>query len=240
MQQENLDVNGTNYQLRIFYEKRNSVRASIGKNGVIIRIPIHLNREEQFKEVMKMKAWAIKKLQEKPIKKEIQKEYKDGDVINVGNRMFNLSIAYRDKDSSSGRIEGDIIKLAISQNLSKNEQNNHVSSLISRCIGRIFLPYVKEKIHNLNKLYFNQQINKIFLRNTSSKWGSCSENNNISISTRLLFAPDDVLTYVCIHELAHLVEHNHSPQFWKLVEKAMPNYKENIKWLKENGYECRF
>ena len=66
-------------------------------------------------------------------------------------------------------------------------------------------------------------------------WGSCSEKGNINISTRLLFAPEDVLEYVCIHELAHLIEQNHSEKFWQLVKNAMPNYQEKRKWLKENG-----
>ena len=240
MQEENINVNGINYPLKIFYETRNSVRASIGKNGVIIRIPISLNTEEQFKEIIKMKTWAMKKIQEKPIKFQ-QKEYKDGEGINVGNKNYILSIVFKDKDGSSGRILGNTIKLSISQNLSKERQNKHISSLISSCLAYEYRPYIKKKIHSLNQTYFNNQlINKIFLKNTSSLWGSCSENNNINISTRLLFAPDDVLTYVCIHELSHLTEKNHSQQFWRLVENAMPDYKDKIKWLKDHGYKCEF
>jgi hypothetical protein len=53
-------------------------------------------------------------------------------------------------------------------------------------------------------------------------------------------APDDILEYVCIHELAHLCEMNHSPRFWALVKKAMPDYKEKEKWLKANGDTCFF
>ena len=63
---------------------------------------------------------------------------------------------------------------------------------------------------------------------------------NINISTRLLFAPDDVLEYVCIHELAHLIEHNHSQRFWMLVAQAMPDYTAKETWLKEKGDACRF
>ncbi|HKZ41668.1 MAG TPA: M48 family metallopeptidase, partial [Candidatus Hodarchaeales archaeon] len=61
-----------------------------------------------------------------------------------------------------------------------------------------------------------------------------------NISTRLLFAPDEVLEYVCIHELAHLIEHNHSDRFWALVEKAMPYYPQQKQWLKEHGESIRF
>jgi len=105
---------------------------------------------------------------------------------------------------------------------------------------RIVCEGEKEKIDELNKKYFNKKINKIFFKNHKSKWGSCSSNNNINISTRLLFAPEPVMDYVCIHELAHLVEKNHSGKFWNLVEKAMPDYKDKIKWLRDNGDNCNF
>ena len=48
--------------------------------------------------------------------------------------------------------------------------------------------------------------------------------------------PEEVLDYVVVHELAHLIEMNHSSRFWEIVSKEMPNYKEIRKWLKENGY----
>ncbi len=99
---------------------------------------------------------------------------------------------------------------------------------------------LEEQINKINEIHFNQKINKIFFKSLQSKWGSCSSDRNINISTRLLFAPDDVLEYVCIHELAHLIEQNHSEDFWTLVEKAMPQYQEKEKWLKENGEDIGF
>ncbi|MBI2669489.1 M48 family metallopeptidase [Candidatus Woesearchaeota archaeon] len=92
----------------------------------------------------------------------------------------------------------------------------------------------------LNAKHFHQKINKIFFKNIKSRWGSCSSNGNINISSGLLFAPDEVLESVCIHELAHLIEHNHSERFWTLVKTALPDYDERKKWLQENGQACSF
>ena len=74
----------------------------------------------------------------------------------------------------------------------------------------------------------------------SSNWGSCSSNKIINLSTRLLFAPPEVIDYVIIHELAHLVEANHSKRFWDLVASKMPNYKEQEQWLKTHGRHLDF
>lgn len=174
------------------------------------------------------------------LKPDLQKEYNDGDLLKIGDEEYTLKIEFKDKKTSSARLIGHTIQLAISDNLSKEEQNNHISTLISRCIGNKRLPKLQVKIHELNKKHFNQKIKKIFFKYNKSNWGSCSSTGNINISTRLLFAPDDVLEYVCIHELAHLMENNHSKKFWTLVEKAMPDYKEKKQWLKENGDICKF
>jgi predicted metal-dependent hydrolase len=62
----------------------------------------------------------------------------------------------------------------------------------------------------------------------------------VNLSTRLLFAPRFVQDYVILHELAHLIEMNHSDRFWALVERYMPNYPEAEKWLKVNRAKCDF
>ena len=242
MRTETIEVNGHKFLVKIHYEIRKNSTVSMSPKAVNIRIPINMNREEQFRQLLKMKSWAIKKLQKDfdKFKPKPQKQYDNGDVITVGDTNYKLSISFKNKNSSSARIMDGKIELIISSNLSEERKRRHVSTLLSRCIARTRLPKLQQKIEELNKLHFNQKINKVFFKYNKSNLGSCSEDGNINISTRLLFAPDDILEYVCIHELAHLIEHNHSDRFWKIVEKAMPNYKVKIKWLKENGHECSF
>lgn len=242
MKTETLEVNGTEHLVKIHYEKRNNSRASIGKKAINIRIPSFLRRKNRLKELLKLKNWAKNKIQENPhkFKPVPQKEYRNGDTLKVGGTEYSLNIKFKDKKSSSARIKGNTIHLWISANLSKKQQNKDISTLLSRCIGGKNLPKLKEKIHQLNNKHFNQKINKVFFKHNKSNWGSCSNAGNINISTRLLFAPESVLEYVCVHELAHLTEGNHSKRFWALVEKAVPDYREKIKWLKENKNKYRF
>jgi len=78
-------------------------------------------------------------------------------------------------------------------------------------------------------------ISRITLRDTRSRWGSCSEGGRLMFSWRLIMAPPGVLSYVVAHEVAHLVEMNHSPAFWALVERLMPGHSRHRSWLRENG-----
>jgi len=76
---------------------------------------------------------------------------------------------------------------------------------------------------------------RLTLRDTRSRWGSCSSEGNLMYSWRLIMAPPSVLDYVAAHEVAHLVHMDHSPAFWGVVERLMPSYQAPRKWLRQNG-----
>ncbi len=76
---------------------------------------------------------------------------------------------------------------------------------------------------------------KVTLRDTRSRWGSCSSDGDLMLSWRLVLAPPEVLDYVCAHEVAHLAEMNHSPAFWAEVARLCPPWKGYRDWLRDNG-----
>jgi hypothetical protein len=78
---------------------------------------------------------------------------------------------------------------------------------------------------------------RIQVRDQRTRWGSCSTTGTLSFNWRLVLAPFDVLDYVVVHELCHLVEPNHSRRFWKLVERRRPDWRAQRDWLDRNGPE---
>ena len=235
-------VNEKEYQVYIHLEQRDGSRVSIGKTGVQIRLPLEMSREEQFKETLRLKRWAIEKLKEKQpkFKTKGSKIYTDREKLRIGNEEYFLRLTFSEKRSSSAKMMEDTFYINVSNILPKNIQQEHISVLLSRLIAQKKKQYIWAKINHLNQTHFNFKFKKIFLKYNTSNWGSCSHSDNINISTRVLFAPEEVIDYVCIHELAHLQERNHSAEFWKLVEKAMPDHQEKRKWLKENSDKCWF
>ena len=233
-------VNDTEYPLTVIREERDRAVVSLGRRGVSIRIPLDLPREEQFRKIRKMLKWAQKKLQERPIITKGSKEYQDNQIVKVGEWEYLLRLSYANKESSSAKIKDNIISCTISVSLPRPIQNKHISVLLSRVIARQHIMTVTQRIQQLNQQHFNFSLKKVFLKYNMSNWGSCSVKNNLNVSTRVLFAPLEVRDYLYLHELAHLQEHNHSPAFWHLVERAMPDYKEKEQWLKKHSDECWF
>ena len=103
---------------------------------------------------------------------------------------------------------------------------------------REFRRLAKEKIPKRVALFAEQvgvDYGKITIKDTKSRWGSCSYQGNLNFCWRLILAPEEVLDYIVVHELCHRLEMNHSARFWAEVKRVLPEYEKGKEWLKENG-----
>lgn len=73
--------------------------------------------------------------------------------------------------------------------------------------------------------FYNLTYNNITIKNTKTRWGSCSSKGNLNFSYKIVFLPQELSDYIIVHELCHLQEMNHSKDFWNLVAKTVPNHK---------------
>jgi predicted metal-dependent hydrolase len=80
-----------------------------------------------------------------------------------------------------------------------------------------------------------KRVRSIRFKDTSSRWGSCSHDGNLSFSWRIMMAPPRIIAYLVAHEVAHLTEMNHGPKFWRLCQELCPDTEVCRSWLKRNG-----
>lgn len=96
--------------------------------------------------------------------------------------------------------------------------------------------YLPARLGELSRKH-HLPFNKVVIKNTRSRWGSCSGNNNINLSLHLMRLPDHLVDYILIHELVHTVHKNHSKKFWKHLEKIEPEARALDRELKEYRIE---
>lgn len=155
-----------------------------------------------------------------------------GQEINLPGVLSIKGVAY----ALSGQEEGRI-------GVKEDTLNQHLTVQAPKDIQNIILiRYLKAKAlseaRQLIRGYADQlgvKVHKIDVKEYKARWGCCYKRGDIFVSWRLILAPFEVFQYVCAHEVAHLVHHDHSPQFWAVVGSIFPSYKENAKWLKEEG-----
>lgn len=231
-----IEVNGSLVPVRILFEPRFNNRVSVNKNGILLRVSKRQEKEEQRKSIDDLLKWAKDKLGDKPqlLESLPQRRYVNGEILKVGDYEFVVSLFYNDLNKSTAKIFRNNIVISLAKGLTKEAEGNASSYLVSKCLCKFFQPVVEERIHELNNRYFKKQVKHVKMKYATSFWGHCSRSGQIVISVRLLFAPAKVVDYVLIHELAHLVHHDHSPRFWKVVEQIVPDYQISEKYLRDN------
>jgi hypothetical protein len=225
---------GRDVPVQLIRESRKTARIAIGSRSFLLRLPHRLS-EAQVREA---KAWAEEwmdqQLRRDPrlAQKLCRRTYRSGQWLELATARYQLRIRREDRRGLSGRLLDDQLELY----LPAEAPDEEVARLVSRLLARAHLPEVRERVHRWNDRHFQQAIGEVKLKYTRSRWGSCSSRRNINLSTRLLFAPQRVLDYVIVHELAHLVEMNHSSRFWALVAEVMPDYPEQERMLKAHQH----
>lgn len=222
-----------------YKEYRASVRFSITKKGLVIRSPIfslssalHSKAQTWCKSLAANKPAALGKFK--------LKDYRSGDIVTLMGIDFTIKIVSTENTKDLISWEKDTINIYINHRYSVVHRNEVIGQLLARFAARRFKTPITDRVMEINHRYFDVEINQVRLKNNHTNWGSCSNQGNINLSVRLLFAPLPVIDYVIIHELAHRIELNHSKKFWGIVGNRCPDYKIKEKWLKENSHLCEF
>lgn len=122
--------------------------------------------------------------------------------------------------------------------------NHHVEQTsVKRALEKLYRRKARNHFEAQADHYSAQmdvEYEQIEIRNQRTKWGSCSTNGTLGLNWRLMMAPPDVVDYIIVHELAHLLESNHTDAFWNLVAEHDPAYQEHAQWLEENSTRLIF
>lgn len=201
------------------------MRLRIGKDGksVIVTLPLKQSIKNALQFAKSANDWILKNLEKSPQSISFQI---DGDIPIFGKKTI-LKIAPPRTKMALVKNEDEQILIIPSKPENFSEKTK---SALKKLAMEAALTHIKILDSKLLK-----SPNKIRITDTKSRWGSCSHDGIISLCWRLIFAPPDIFHYVIAHELAHLKEMNHSPNFWAEVARLFPNYKIHQKWLKQNG-----
>ncbi len=204
--------------------KRMALRLDPRSRLVHLVIPKRASMRTAYLFAEQNKEWIREKLRDLP--KQIP--FRDGEVLPIMGRERTIIVCYNPalKTTEITLKKDELIVLT-------NKADPSVR------IRRFLIDYAREKLTEMaleKAALLRRRITDVQVKDTRSRWGSCTEDGRISFSWRLIFAPTKAFDYVVAHEVAHLCHMDHSDNFWRVCERASRDYEEGKDWMALNGH----
>jgi len=217
-----------NFDYKIKYSNRKTLNITVERDRtIIVRAPKSLTSERISEIVESKRHWIREKLehsQKYPLDYS-PKEFVSGETLMYLGKNYQLLVKQEDFDG---------IKFNQRFAISKSNQGDANKLFKNWYMERSLLkiqPLARKFAESLGVVYNECKVSEMKYR-----WASCTPKNNIIFNWRIIKSPMYVIEYLVAHELVHLLEPNHSPQFWHILSIQIPDYEKAKDWLKVNGH----
>ena len=231
---ERVRIGNVSLEMLIEYTNRKrTISLQVKDNKLIIKAPRTVSRKNLDEVIQNKQKW----IKRRAILDFEEQKLRNRKFIN-NEKFFFRGNEYRLSLILGGKEEVKIVDglLLVTFKDDRAIESKNVKSLIEDW-------YVREsaKILNTRTYEFAKKMKVrptgITVKNYVAKWGSCTAKNKISYNWRIIMAPDCIVDYLIIHELCHIIEHNHSKNFWDYVGTYCEDFQKKRKWLRENGHK---
>jgi len=207
-----------------------SVDVRVVEGAVSIVVPKDLDCERIKRILAERRLWVTNKLalhrDALPVS---VKNYVSGESFSYLGRNYRLKV-------NAGHFEP--VKLIHGRLVVTVPSSGEQQRLVRNALIRWYKHHAEQKLQLKVERYatiIGVEPSSIGVKSFKSRWGSCSAQGKIDLNWRVIMAPNRIVDYVVVHELTHLKHHDHSPQFWKQVERVLPDYLVSKAWLKDNA-----
>lgn len=206
-----------------------SADLKIEDGAVSVVVPIELSLERIEKLLIDKQRWIREKLvlqrEAMPVS---QKDFISGESFSYLGRNYRLKVE---------RAPFAPVKLIQGRLVATLHSGSDEPHMVRNALVRWYRKRAEAKLQEKAKRYAKiagVEPRSVGIQTFKSRWGSCSAKGDLLFNWKIIMAPNRICDYIVVHELCHLIHHNHSPRFWKEVERVLPDYAERKEWLKAN------
>ena len=211
--------------------RRRSIAFSIDGNGLVVSAPWNASDSRIRKSMADGAAWIIRKLDEWSGYKPREQRWTDGEQLAYLGNSLTLNIVTDPVLIPPVLHDQRCLRVTVANAANEPRIHEAVVGWYRRHAARNFTDRI-----GVFAASMQLPVPKMFLSNARTQWGSCNTRKQVRLNWRLVQAPQEVIDYVVVHELAHLFEMNHSKRFWRIVERHCPEHMEVRKHLNERGH----
>ncbi len=204
------------------------------ENRVTITVPDYLSDDRIMEIIERKSRWIRKRIADNPgrVGQVKPREYISGETFKYLGKTLLLQV--KPDVASNLSLEGDVLVARIPWKLDEGRRRDYIAARVEEWYRSRAVETLVERVRLHEKLV-GKKVNTIRVKDLSSRWGSCSIRGNLNFNWKIIIAPVEILDYVVIHELCHLIHLDHSPRFWGLVQSILPDYALRRKWLRAHG-----
>lgn len=220
---------GETIQFEITYKNRTSIGITINSYGEIVVQAPKKTPDEKILLALEDK-WDLIQLKVKEMKDRMngpqEKVYENNESFLYLGNSYPITI-HQDQKITQDHVvfEGEILHIYV-----KELTDEKIKQALKRFYYKQCKALVEKSISSYQN-HFKTKPRSIRITDSKTNWGTCDSKQQLTFNWRLAMAPQEVLDYVVVHEMSHMVHLNHDRSFWRLVGKIMPNYKEKENWL---------
>ena len=211
-------------------QQRRSIMLSVDEHGLTVSAPWRSSERRIVGVIRDAEKWVLKKLEVWSAFPARKQSWMQGDQVRYLGRDLSLQLAADTVVTLATLQDGDCLRVSLADPAHKDS----VKAAVVKWYRRHALSNFSDRISEF-ALRLGVPVPRLFLSNARTRWGSCNANREVRLNWRLIQAAQPTIDYVVVHELAHLVEMNHSRRFWKLVASVCPHYREACAELNRMG-----
>jgi hypothetical protein len=212
-------------------KRRRTTVFSVDGNGLVVAAPWNVPDARIRHSMSEAADWILKKLDEWSGCQPRQQHWSDGAHIEYLGRDLTLRVVVDAVLVPAILTDGAQLKVTVADPSSQSRVREAAIAWYRRHGARNF----SERIAHFSSA-MRLPVPKLFLSNAGTQWGSCNSRRQVRLNWRLIQAPQQIIDYVIVHELAHLIEMNHSKRFWQVVEQHFPQHMQARQHLNERGH----
>lgn len=205
--------------------KKLSLRLDTKKRVFTLVVPPRTSLRRAYDFAIDHEEWMQEKLAELPLPIAL----KHGTIVPIFGVPHEIKVQ---QDNAARRTDIRAENATLFVRTNKEDPSGRIIRFLKNMAKEELTLLSREKAARIDK-----KVSSVSVRDTKTRWGSCSADGSLSYSWRLIFAPYESFDYVVAHEVAHLEHLNHSKAFWRLCEELSENYEDGHGWMRKNSYE---
>lgn len=245
MDKISFNYEGRELAVDIIYRKRKNISLKVSpKENIQIIAPNKVSKDLLKKVLKDNSNWILSKLNKFKTFDDnfLKRDYVDDEIYYYMGKQYRLKILkdmnFQNKNNKSYNyieIKGDNLEIR-----TNNWEKDYIKDSLKKWYKLRSEEIIMDRIDFLRKEskdFRSIEPSLVKVKEQKKIWGSCNTSKTIYINSKISMLPLDAIDYIIAHEFCHIIYMNHSKDFYALVQKIIPNYKEIVSWLKENNYK---